>query len=213
MSETRLILIRHGEAQAAVEGFVAGHDGCRGLSPRGREQAAALRDRLLETNEIEAHAVHTSVLPRAIETAEILAPALGDMKAAQDCDFCELHPGECDGLTWEQYRARYAFDMRSDPDRPMSPGGESLKSFQARVEARLNTLVREHEGESVVVVCHGGVISAASLSFMSHELHRERPFRLEPENTSITEWLLHGQDEPRPGWVLVRFNDAAHLQT
>jgi probable phosphoglycerate mutase len=211
MSETRLILIRHGEAQAAVEGFVAGHDGCCGLSDVGRSQAEALRDRLLASNEIAAHAVHTSVLPRAIETAEILAPALGGLKAQQDCDWCELHPGECDGLTWEEYRARYAFDMRSEPERPMSPGGESLKSFQVRVEARLEGLVREHAGQTVVIVCHGGVIQAVSLSMMSHGLHTKRPFRMEPENTSMTEWVLHAPDALRPGWVLVRFNDAAHL--
>ena len=29
-----------------------------------------------------------------------------------------LHPGECDGLRWEEYRERYAFDMRAEPERP-----------------------------------------------------------------------------------------------
>jgi len=210
MAETRLILIRHGEALAAVDGFVAGHDGCRGLSERGREQATALRDRLLASGEIQVDAVHTSVLPRAIETAQILEPALGNLKAVQDCDWCELHPGECDGLTWDQYRARYAFDMNGEPERPMSPGGESLMSFQGRVEARFEGLLREHEGQTVAIVCHGGVIQAVSLSVMSHGLHTERPFRMEPENTSMTEWVLR-ERVGRPVWLLARFNDAGHL--
>lgn len=195
----------------ALDGIVAGHDACRGLSERGRAQALGLRDRLLATGELEPDAVHTSVLPRAIETAEILAPALGNLKAAQDCDLCELHPGECDGLAWAEYRERYAFDMRAEPERPMSPGGESLTSFQARVEARLRRLIRDHEGQTAVVVCHGGVIGAASLALMSHAMHRPRSFRLQPENTSMTEWFLPDESGPDEVWVLVRYNDFAHL--
>ena len=210
--ETRLVFIRHGESRATVDGVVGGHASCRGLTQRGRRQAEALRERLLSSRELEADVLLTSVLPRAIETAEILSPAFGDLEPVQDCDLCELHPGECDGLVWADYRERYGFDMRAEPERPMSPGGESLASFQARVERRLERLMRDHAGQTVVVVSHGGVVSATSLSLMSHGMHVPRPFRLQPENTSITEWL-HGSDE-RNGtapWLLVRFNDFAHL--
>ncbi len=187
---------------------MAGHRACRGLTELGRKQAASLRDRLLDTGELQAGVLLTSLLPRAIETAEILAPALGNLAALRDCDLCELHPGECDGLRWEEYRERYAFDMRAEPERPMSPGGESLSSFQARVERRLHQLVREHPGETCVLVCHGGVVSAATLAFLDRGMHQKRPFRLEPSNTSITEWVRPAADA---SWLLVRFNDAAHL--
>ena len=93
----------------------------------------------------------------------------------------------------------------------MSPGGESLTSFQARVEARLRRLIRDHEGQTAVVVCHGGVIGAASLTLMSQAMHRPRSFRLQPENTSITEWFLPGESGSEEPWVLVRYNDFAHL--
>ena len=43
---TRLVLIRHGESRATVDEIVGGHDGCQGLTDRGRRQAEALRDRL-----------------------------------------------------------------------------------------------------------------------------------------------------------------------
>lgn len=212
--DTRLILIRHGESRATVDGVVGGHDACAGLTARGRAQAEALRDRLLATREVEADALYTSELPRAFETAGILAPALSDLKPQRDCDLCELHPGECDGLPWSEYQARYGFDMMAEPGRPMSPGGESLQSFQTRVDRRIGRLLDEHEGQSVVVVCHGGVVGAVMLSMLGHAMHVERPFRLETENTSLTEWLRPG-DAARtrfPGrWVLVRYNDAAHL--
>ncbi len=210
--ETRLVFIRHGESRASVDGVVGGHASCHGLTQRGRRQAEVLRGRLLSSRELEADVLLTSVLPRAIETAAILSPAFGGLEPVQDRDLCELHPGECDGLVWAEYRERYGFDMRAEPERPMSPGGESLASFQARVERRLERVMRDHSGQTVVIVSHGGVVSAASLSFMSHGMHMPRPFRLHAENTSITEWL-HGSDEQNGAapWLLVRYNDAAHL--
>ena len=209
-NETRLVLIRHGQAQASIDGTVAGHEGCKGLSELGRRQANWLRVRLEKSSELRADALYSSVLPRALETAEVLAPALGGLRIARDCDFCELHVGEADGMTWDDYRDAYGFDLMVEPERPIAPGGESLVGFQRRVDRRLRRLVAEHEGQTMVVVCHGGVISAASLALMGLAHGHDRPFRLEPANTSITEWA-RPQDPDRP-WVLVRYADAAHVE-
>ena len=54
-----------------------GRVGCTGLTERGMPRCEALRDRLAVTGELAGtDALYASVLPRAIETAEILAPAL-----------------------------------------------------------------------------------------------------------------------------------------
>ncbi len=75
---TRLVLVRHGEAQTHVDQVIGGHRGCTGLSELGRRQAAALRDRLASTGELaSATALWSSILPRAVETADIIAPAIG----------------------------------------------------------------------------------------------------------------------------------------
>jgi broad specificity phosphatase PhoE len=42
--ETQLVIIRHGESDANVAGLLSGHDTCTGLSDRGAQQAALLRD-------------------------------------------------------------------------------------------------------------------------------------------------------------------------
>src|SRR5688572_27263506 len=97
MADTRLFLIRHGESQAAVDRIVGGHAGCSGLSALGRRQAEALRDRLLRTREFgKVDAIYTSELARAIETAEIIRPGLGEVSIVRDCDLCELHVGDAD---------------------------------------------------------------------------------------------------------------------
>jgi probable phosphoglycerate mutase len=206
-----LLLIRHGAANAADAGVIAGVKGCTGLSDRGRRQAEALRDRLA-AHPIEVDLVRTSVLPRAIETAAIIAPTLGGGVAAQDCDLCELHPGECDGMTWEQWREAYGFNPAVDLDREMSPGGESVIGFARRVIAALDALVTEHAGRSIALVVHGGVIAASMLHLLGVDeeaVRRGRPFWFDPENTSLTQWQ---RDDDSGHWSLLRYNDAAHLE-
>ena len=209
---TRLILIRHGEAQVALDGVVGGHEGCRGLSSKGVSQADALCERLQRAREFDADFVASSVLPRAVETADRVAPALGNPEVARDCELCELHPGEADGVTWAEYRERYGFDMRAELERPIAPGGESLAAFQRRVEARISAIARERSGQTSVLFCHGGVITATTLALLGAPgFGQARPFRLTIANTSITEWL-YAEANGESSWELVRFNDTAHLR-
>ena len=205
---TRVVLVRHGESACNVEGVVGGHVGCTGLSSRGRLEAAALRARLVETGELAgAHALYTSRLARAQETASIIAPGVDGHVAGTDCDLCELHPGAADGLSWEEFRLRYGEpDWDEDPDALVAPGGESWTGFVRRASAAVTRLAHAHAGGLVVVVCHGGVIEATLLSFLPVATHRGR-LRLPTEYTSLTEWELGPF-----GWRLVRYNDAAHLR-
>jgi probable phosphoglycerate mutase len=208
---TRLVLVRHGHAQAAADQVIGGHKGCRGLSVRGRDQATALRDRWLEAGGIDADLLLTSTLPRAIETADIVADAVRAPKREADDDVCEMLPGACDGMPWQEYQSNGWFDMAAEPDRPMSEGGESLSTFHRRVATALERIVREHAGQTVVVVSHGGFIVASSLELLGAPgYHQRKPFHLEPENTSITEWVR--EDDDRNYWVFERFNDTAHLE-
>lgn len=211
---TRLVLIRHGEAQVALDGVLGGEQGCRGLSERGRQQAGALRDRLKATGEFgDVHALYTSSLRRAAETAEIIAPALGDPPVRIDRDLREFDPGAAvDGMSWEEFNERYPTPEVRDPFRPRSPGAESWAVFGERVERTLARLVAEHVDETVVIACHGGVIEQA---FHLCGIRIIDGLAIEIYNTGITEFLWTEQwpwHQPSPpSWRLVRHNDAAHL--
>jgi hypothetical protein len=133
----RLILIRHAEPEAHIKRVVAGPKGCTGLIGRGQAQAAALSDRLAREAE-HFDVLYSSVLARAVETAQIVARSLGLSGLRQDCDLCELHPGECGGMTWEDRARVYGPDWARGPDQPISPGGESLHSFDRRVRAAVD---------------------------------------------------------------------------
>ncbi len=208
---TRLVFVRHGESMATVRQVIGGHAGCTGLSDHGRHQAEALRERLHRTGELsDASVILTSVLPRAVETAEIIAPAIGGgtLPIARDCDLCELHPGESDGLDWVEFESRYgAPDWRTDPHRPLSPGGESWAGFMGRVGATLDRLATVHAGQTVVIVSHGGIVQGSLVSFLRLPDYGQG-VELWVENTSITEWRRSRSDTP---WQLIRFSDSAHI--
>jgi 2,3-bisphosphoglycerate-dependent phosphoglycerate mutase len=207
---TRLFLVRHGESVAQVEGFVSGHDTCRGLSDLGRVQVSALRDRLARTGEIAADVVLTSILPRAIETAEIISSAIGGGDAIQDCDLCEIHPGDGEGLSWAEWQEKY-FKDDYDPATPSAPNGESWMGFNERVARTLKKYAEEHAGKTIVAAVHGGIIESSVSAFM--ELPPTHGKLAPLTNTSITEWVHHEPEFGRRGqrWQLVRYNDAAHL--
>lgn len=204
---TRLILIRHGESEVTVKRIIGGPRTCTGLSPLGVEQAQQLRDRLAETGELaDTTVLFASEYPRAIETAEILAPSLG-MSVETDVRFGEHDPGPvCDGLRFTEFVERYGMpDWHGDSHGVTFPEGETLAAFHYRVGEGLSEAVRKHQGGVLVIACHGGVVDAAFRYLL--RLPQAGSFDLHTLNTSLTEFV-----QTKPGrWRLVRYNDAAHL--
>jgi 2,3-bisphosphoglycerate-dependent phosphoglycerate mutase len=209
---TRVVLVRHGEAQCNLNRRVGGIKGDTGLTDLGRRQVAVLADRLFESGELRgASALYASVLPRAIETAERLRPVVGPGPNAlgpvrQECELCELHPGECDGMRWEEVVETFGVpDWDVDPTQPIAPGGESWTSFVVRASGGVRELARAHPGELVVAVVHAGVIESTMISFLGLTPDVCRRGWVSITHASMTEWEWVPDDDR---WVLVRFNDA-----
>ena len=207
---TTVVLVRHGESQVTVDQVVGGHAACTGLSDRGRRQAELLRDRLVASELLrEAVALYASVLPRAVETARLIAPGVGAgrFEVAERCALCELHVGEGDGLPWAEFTQVHGQPpWDTDPSAPLSPGSESWTSFVARASAGLQAVADDHPGQLVVVACHGGVIEA-SFRVWGGLAEAAPGTRLRPENTGLTIW---SKADGHP-WRLDRYNDSAHL--
>ena len=213
---TRIVLVRHGQSQAQDRRFVGGHDGCTGLSDLGRRQVGALAGRLAESGELAGTtALYASVMARAVETAQLLAPALGTLEVRSECAFCESHPGtEADGLSWDEFNQRWPLTAEEwTPRTRRDPGSESYEEMRARVTGRLDALVERHEGETVVVACHGGVVMHSMSRWLELDpVGRRTRARLNPVNSSITEWRLAEHPYEGSGVELVRFNDHGHLR-
>lgn len=209
---THLYLIRHGEAVSNVEPIVGGMRGDTGLSPLGVRQAEALRDRLMGSREIAADVLIASTLPRARQTAEIIAPALG-LPIVWEDDVQEMRVGEADGMRLDAFAERYGVpDYERDPYRPLAPGGESWAQFLLRVGTTLRRIADEHGGKTVVIVCHGGVIDGSMICFFGMNTQAVPAADLHTHNTSITHWERRTRPHKDPRWRLVAYNDVAHLR-
>lgn len=183
------------------------HDRCAGLSDLGRQQVTALAARLSRTGELDpVDAVYTSLATRAVESHQLLADVLTGQPVAE-CDWCESHPGDAEGVPWAEFDERFPNQSgATDPFERRIPGGESWAEFYARAGARLKRIAHEHRGQRVVVVTHGGVIGASFVALGDLPIGRSVGFIAECANASITEWRHAGSE-----WRLARYNDAAHL--
>jgi broad specificity phosphatase PhoE len=203
----RLVLIRHADSEHSARQVIAGMNDCTGLTERGVEQVHALADRLHATGELsDCSALLCSPALRARQTAQGLARVLPVGVIEENCDLCEVHAGDADGLSWEEYRAKYgAFDLLTSPRRPFAPGGESWSDFISRVRATHRRLAERFAGRTVVAVSHAGFVVASIL--VSFDIPRPGTgARLEPVHASLTEWRVSDAT-----WTLARYNDAGHL--
>ena len=181
---SRLLLARHGQSVSnAVRRFQGAQDVA--LSELGARQAEALGQAI---SRLSIAAVYTSPLERARRTAEIAAAGLG-VPLTLVHDLRELSLGDWEGQTVEEIRALpgdpYEQWVR-DPVACLPPGAEPLAEVQARVVRAIDEIAAAHpNGQQVLVVCHGGVISA----YLAHclGLPLSSIWRLTLSNCSITE--------------------------
>jgi broad specificity phosphatase PhoE len=180
----RLLLARHGQSVSnAVRRFQGAQDVA--LSPLGVRQAEALG--LALGRRRVAH-VYASPLERARRTAEIARAGVAVPLTLVD-DLRELSLGDWEGCTVEEIRTQpgdpYARWVR-DPVLCCPPGGEPLPAVQARVLRALEGIVAAHpNGDDVLVVSHGGVISALLAHWLGMPL--SSIWRLAVANCSLTE--------------------------
>ena len=132
-----------------------------------------------------------SVLPRAVQTATLLRRCVGDGTLAihEDCDLCELHPGQADGLGWQEVVDRFGVpEWDRDPDRPIAPGGESWSGFVTRAAGAVRRLAERHSGELVVAAVHAGVIEASMIGFLAIPPSAHRRGWARVLHASMTDW-------------------------
>ena len=196
----RLLLARHGQSVSnAIRRFQGAQDVA--LSPLGRRQAEALGQAV--GRRPIAH-VYVSPLERARHTAEIARAGL-DLRLTVVDDLRELSLGEWEGCTVEEIRAQpgdpYTQWVR-DPVQARPPGGEPLPDVQARVLRAVEQISAAHpNGDDVLIVSHGGVISALLAHWFGLPL--SSIWRIAVANCSLSEIA-----PPR----VVSVNETGHLR-
>jgi probable phosphoglycerate mutase len=142
---TTILLARHGETDWNREGRWQGWADPP-LNELGREQARMLAEELRDT---PFDAVYTSDLKRAHQTAEIVAAPHG-VPVVTDRGLREIDIGSWSGLTKPEIEDRFPSGER--------PDGETREQHSARVVAAVERIAREHPGERILIVTHGGTM-------------------------------------------------------
>lgn len=151
-------LVRHGADDDTVRGGWSASP----LTELGISQVEQLSARLTADARFCAAHIYTSDLPRAKQTAEILAVAL-NLPVTELPLFRETNNGELAGmdndLANQKYPGLYWSALAWDEH---YPGGESPRDFFDRIErAWLAFKAQLQEGgENVMLVTHAGVINA-----------------------------------------------------
>jgi probable phosphoglycerate mutase len=154
----RLILVRHGQTRSNVHGLLDTDLPGPGLTPLGREQAAALVDGLADER---IDRIVASPLARTVETATPLATARG-LEPATDAGLREVLAGDLEGRSDRASHLAYLGtvlawadgDLAAEmPGRPET-GAAFLARYDRAVAAALDGV------DTAVCVSHGAAIRA-----------------------------------------------------
>ena len=200
---TELILIRHGETDWNRELRFQGQVDVP-LNAVGHEQARRLAQRLAGE---KVNHLYASDLIRTQQTAEPVAKQLV-LPGIAEPGLREQNFGAIDGMRvddiklqhpaawnrWTQFDADYAFDG----------GAESTRQFHARVMQAVRKLVAAHQGQTLLVVTHGGVLDMIYRTARALDL--SGPRQSDIPNAGLSRVRFNGDAIDILGWA-----DVQHL--
>ena len=204
MSSTHICFIRHGETTWNAERRMQGHIDIP-LNTAGMGQAKRLATALTQTKH-SFDAIYSSDLERALHTANVVANALS-LAVHTTPQLRERNVGQLQGLLlseapvllpeiWQSHIAR-------ELDHDLG-GGESIRAFHQRMQGVLELFLRQHRGQSILAVSHGGSLDMIYRIVTQQALDAERVAVV--PNTSLN-WITHDGSV----WSIQRWADTSHL--
>jgi len=200
---TRVIAVRHGQTEWNVQARIQGQ-GDSELTAEGVGQARSLAERLAKE---PFDVLVSSDLGRAAQTARVIG-ARCSKPVVLDARLRERHFGAGEGMTYEEvdraYPGAFARIRNVDPDFVI-PGGESRRQFHERVRGAFDALAQAHEGRTIVVVTHGGVLATFFRHVHGIALDVAHPISI----TNAAYNVLRHEGER---WTVETWSDSAHLE-
>lgn len=179
---TSLVLIRHGETDWNQEKRWQGQIDVP-LNAAGLLQAEQIA---LTLKDIPLHAIYSSDLQRAVQTATPLALQKG-LPVQVDPRLREIHQGDWQGLHIDEIRSRYKTEFEQRKKNPLlvaPPGGETAMQVRQRVLAALQDILRFNPPDSrIAIVSHGFALAVILTSLQDTPIGQV--WDLVPKNGAI----------------------------
>jgi broad specificity phosphatase PhoE len=179
---TTVYLIRNADTDFSRDKRVAGRRDI-GLSVSGRAQAEKTRAYLAGADVTE---VLASPLPRAVETAEIIAAPFG-MGVVRDPRLIDFDVGKLEARTYDELAATddYRRFMHNPVEESM-PGGEKLVDVRDRAISAVTQALTDNElGATIVIVSHAGPLRVLLAHYLGMDLGQFHRLRVSPGSISM----------------------------
>jgi broad specificity phosphatase PhoE len=164
---TTILLCRNGATDWSRDGRLAGRREI-GLSEEGRTQAAALAKRL---ESVDVAEILTSPLPRAFETAQLIADS-HKLEAARDRRLTDFHAGRWEGQKLSEIAASAEYKkFLASPLAESIPDGEKLTDARDRMVASIDQALADNAlGANLVIVSHAGPLRILLAHYLGMDL-------------------------------------------
>ena len=181
---TTLFLVRNADTDFTRDGRVAGRRDIS-LSAAGRAQAENLRDRFagIKSDIVE---ILASPLPRAVETAEILAAPWGQ-GVVRDPRLIDFDAGRWEGQAHRDINASAEYQrFLVNPVDESIPGGENIGEVRDRIVASVSQALADNElGANILIVSHAGPLRVLLAHYLGMNLVHYHRLRLSPASLSV----------------------------
>ncbi|CAN5336964.1 histidine phosphatase family protein [soil metagenome] len=198
---TTLLLLRHGSTAANAAGVLAGWTPGVGLEETGRQQSAAVAERL---RPLPLTAIVSSPLDRCLQTAAAVAEGRDGLTVVTDDRLGECHYGDWTGRTLKELARQPMWKVvQQHPSAAVFPGdgGEGLADTQHRAVSAVRDWNVRLGPDAVWVACsHGDVIKAILADALGLHLDQFQRIVVEPASISVISYT-----DTRP--FVVRVND------
>jgi len=211
---TKIILIRHGETSWNALGLLQGNADIP-LNENGSAQAQDLAN---STYSKTVNAVYSSPLSRAYDTAQAIAD-VHQLPVKVRGNLREIGVGIYTGYRSSQIPREVQISFTTNPDFAMPSGipdptnlldpsyvqgiyfeGESLNNVSDRTWHGITNLAKQHCGENVVTVTHGGVIQVVLTQVYGLNVTQYRQFTIPTASQTVLEFEPDDSVVELPDW-------------
>jgi alpha-ribazole phosphatase len=192
----KIYVARHGETTWNAEGRAQGRSD-PDLSSKGYAQSLDLLERLKDR---PISAIYSSTLRRSILTAKPIAEHLG-LPIHKQPELDEIALGIMEGAQFDNIDERLMAEWERFRENRLTyhiPGAENYTDVSNRVKPLKERVLRDHEGQEVLIVAHRGV--NRMLIGLLLEVTLEEALTIEQTNDCL--YLIQRNGKPRVSYYL-----------
>jgi broad specificity phosphatase PhoE len=202
----QITLLRHGESEGNLQGLIQGQADFP-LTEAGKDQASRLAS-YWKAQGVKFDRIICSPLERALQTAEIIAKALGTPIDLEPF-WMERNFGHLQGKKLDELHHQSPPIDFFDPFNPVGGTGESQVDLYTRACLAIQKLLKSPAG-NYLIVSHGGILNKALFVILgiTPQSHYQSPI-FHFGNTGYAQFRYNSTYRQ---WAILSLNQLAHLQ-